>query len=315
MSEEKIGSLQRVALREVWPSEPQDFTTWLEENIDVLTDAIDLRLSVVDREQRAGDFRVDLVAKDESSKLVIIEKQFKRSDHDHLGKLITYLTKIGAETAIWIVEDPRPEHVGAISWLNESSSATFYLIKLEAVKIGDSLPAPLLTPIVGPIEESQEVDDKKEAPAERDSLRHRFGTQLLERAKGRTPLHANTTTPQRRNIRATAGKRGLRFGYVLQQRTFEIELYIDRGGWGSEGENENIFDTFEESKEEIEEAFGEPLEWQRLEDQRACRIGKQLSLGGYRDNEEKWQEIQDAMIDGMIRLERAFRPHIDRLPA
>ena len=312
MGEEKIGSLQRVPLREVWSHEARDFTTWLEENIDVLNDAIDLSLSIVEREQRAGDFRIDLVAKDESDNRIIIENQLERSNHDHLGKLITYLTKIGAKTAIWIVEDPRPEHVGAISWLNESSSASFYLIKLEAVKIGDSLPAPLLTPIVGPIEESQEVDEKKEAPAERDSLRHRFWTQLLERAKERTPLHANTS-PQRRNIRATAGKRGLRFSYVIQQHASEIELYIDRGGWESEGENEDIFDTFEKSKQDIEEAFGEPLEWQRLEDQRACRIGKQLSLGGYRD-EEKWQEIQDAMIDAMIRLEKAFRPHIDRLP-
>ena len=206
MCEEKIGSLRRVPLDKVWPHEAHDFTTWLEENIDVLADAIDLPLSVVEREQRAGDFRVDLVAKDESSKLVIIENQFRCSDHDHLGKLITYLTKIGAKTAIWIVEEPRPEHVGAISWLNESFSASFYLIKFEAVKIGDSLPAPLLTPIVGPIKESQGVDEKEEAPGERDSLRHRFWTQLLERAKERTPLHANTS-PQRRNIRATAGKR------------------------------------------------------------------------------------------------------------
>ena len=102
------------------------------------------------------------------------------------------------------------------------------------------------------------------------------------------------------------------FGYVIQQYTSEIELYIDRGR-DADSENNEIFDTLEQSKEDIEEAFGEPLEWQRLEDQRACRIGKQLSLGGYRD-EEKWQEIQDAMIDGMIQLEKAFRPHIDRLP-
>ena len=68
-------------------------------------------------------------------------------------------------------------------------------------------------------------------------------------------------------------------------------------------------------KRKIEEVFGEPLEWQRLEGQRSCRIGKRFSLGGYRDDEEKWQEIQDAMIDAMIRLEAALRPHIDRLPA
>ena len=149
MGEEKIGSLQRVALREVWPHEALDFTPWLEENIDVLNNAIDLSLSIVEREQAAGDFSVDLVAEDESGNPIIIENQLERSNHDHLGKLITYLTAIGAKAAIWIVADPRPEHIGAISWLNESSSAAFYLIKVEAVRIGDSPPAPLLTLIVG----------------------------------------------------------------------------------------------------------------------------------------------------------------------
>ena len=86
-----IGSLRRVALREVWPHEALDFTPWLEENIDELNNVIDLSLSVVEREQSAGDFSVDLVAEDESGNPVIIENQLERSNHDHLGKLITYL--------------------------------------------------------------------------------------------------------------------------------------------------------------------------------------------------------------------------------
>ena len=149
-----IGRLQRVVnLREVWEHEALHFTPWLEENIDVLNNEIDLSLSIVEREQAAGDFSVDLVAEDESGNPVIIENQLERSNHDHLGKLITYLTAIGAKAAIWIVEDPRPEHIGAISWLNESSAASFYLLKLEAVRIEDSPLAPLLTLIVGPSEE------------------------------------------------------------------------------------------------------------------------------------------------------------------
>lgn len=312
MSEEKIGSLRRVRLDEVWPHEALNFTTWLEENIDVLADAIDLPLSVVEREQRAGDFRVDLVAKDESGKLVIIENQFRRSDHDHLGKLITYLTKIGAKTAIWIVEEPRTEHVGAISWLNESSPASFYLLKLEAVRIEDSPPAPLLTPIVGPIKESQEVDEKEEVPGERDSLRHRFWTWLLEQAKEKTPLHANTSPNSSHCIKVRIGKGAFYFRYLIQRYTSDIELYIDRGK-GTKNENEKLFETLRKSKEDIEKIFGEALEWQGLEDQRSCRIGKRFTRGGYRDDEEKWAKIQEAMIDGMIRLEKAFRPHIDRL--
>ena len=314
MSEEMIGSLRRVALREVWPHEAQDFTPWLAENIDVLNNAIDLSLSVIEREQAAGDFSVDLVAEDESGNPVIIENQLEQSDHDHLGKLITYLTQIGARAAIWIVADPRPEHVSAISWLNESSPASFYLLKLEAVRIEDSLPAPLLTLIVGSSEVSQEAGETKREFTERHILRRRFWTQLLERAKEKTPLHANTSPNQLREIRATAGKRGLIFGYVIQQHTSEIELYIDRGR-DADSENEEIFNTLQKSKDEIEETFGGVLEWQRLEGQRSCRIGKRFSLGGYRDDEEEWSEIQDAMIDGMIRLEEALRSHIDRLPA
>ena len=313
MNEENIGRLQRVDLRDVWSSEPQDFTPWLAENVDVLNSAIDLSLSIVEREHPAGDFSVDLVAEDESGNPVIIENQLERSNHDHLGKLITYLTQIGAKAAIWIVADPRPEHISAISWLNESSSASFYLLKLEAVRIEESLPAPLLTLIVGSSEESQAVGETKREFTERHSLRRRFWTSLLGRANDKTQLHANTSPNQAREIRATAGKRGLTFGYVIQRHTSEIELYIDRGR-DADSENEEIFNTLQKSKEEIEKTFGESLEWARLKEQRSCRIVKQFSLGGYHDDEKKWGEIQDAMIDAMIRLEKAFRLHIDRLP-
>ena len=313
MGGEKVGSLQRVDLRKVWPREAQDFTPWLEENIDELNSVIDLSLSIVEREQAAGDFSVDLVAEDRSGNSVIIENQLERSNHDHLGKLITYLTVKEAKAAIWIVSDPRPEHISAISWLNESSSASFYLLKLEAVQIENSLPAPLLTLIVGPSEEIREAGKEKKERAERYSLRYRFWTQLLDLAKKKTQLHANISPSQSSYLMTGAGRSGLRFDYVVQQHTSEIELYIDRGK-DADSENEEIFDRLEQSKVEIEEAFGEPLEWQRLESKRACRINKRFSLGGYRDDEEKWQEIQGAMIDGMIQLEKALRPHIDRLP-
>ena len=309
-----IGSLRRVALREVWPHEALDFTPWLEENIDELNSVIDLSLSIVEREQAAGDFSVDLVAEDEVGNLVVIENQLAQSDHKHLGQVITYLILKEAKAAIWIVADPRPEHVRTISGLNGSTLGSFYLLKLEAVRIEDSPPAPLLTLIVGPSEEIQEAGKEKKESAERHILRRRFWTSLLEQARNKTQLHANISPSQSSYLMTGAGKRGLRFDYVVQQHTSEIELYIDRGR-DADDENEEIFDRLEQSKAEIEEAFGEPLEWQRLESKRACRINKRFSLGGYRDDEEEWSEIQDAMIDGMIRLETAFRPHIDKLPA
>ena len=115
-----IGKIQRVALREVWKHEALDFTQWLQDNIDVLNEVLDFNLSSPEREQSAGSFNVDIVAEDDSGDPVVIENQLEKSDHNHLGKIITYLVAIGAKTAIWIVADPRPEHVSSINWLNES---------------------------------------------------------------------------------------------------------------------------------------------------------------------------------------------------
>src|SRR5450759_326208 len=133
MTPSVIGKLERLPLREVWKHEAYDFTQWLQENIDVLNTTLDLNLVNVDREAAAGSFSIDLVAEDEGGGTVIIENQLDKSNHDHLGKIITYLTAMGARTAIWVVSDPRPEHVAAIAWLNESSSASFYMVKVEAV--------------------------------------------------------------------------------------------------------------------------------------------------------------------------------------
>ena len=158
-----IGRLHRVPLREVWKHEAYDFTQWLEENIDVLSEALDLTLVNVESEKKTESaFSVDLVAEKENGETVIIENQLERSNHDHLGKLITYLTAMQASAAVWIVSEPRPEHVAAIAWLNEGSSADFYLLKVEALRIETSPPAPLLTIIVGPTEEAKSVGHAKQ---------------------------------------------------------------------------------------------------------------------------------------------------------
>ncbi len=306
-----IGKIHRVPLRDVWKHESLDFTKWLQDNIDVLNDVLDLSLSSAEREQPAGDFYVDLVAEDEDGNTVVIENQLEKSNHDHLGKLITYLASVGAKTAIWIVAEPRPEHVSAIAWLNECSPAAFYLLKIEGIKIGDSTPAPLLTQIVGPSEESRKVGETKKELAERYVIRQAFWSKLLERAKERTKLHANISPGQYSWIGTSAGRRGLGFNYAVRQHEASVELYIDRGKDADE-ENKTIFDTLVASKDDIEATFGEPLEWQRLESKRACRIRKEIELGGYRD-EARWPANQDAMIDAMIRLEKALKPHIAKL--
>ena len=255
---------------------------------------------------------MDLVAEDDQGNPVVIENQLDKSNHDHLGKLITYLTAIGAKSAIWIVADPRPEHVNAISWLNESSAASFYLLKVEAIKIGDSQPAPLLTLIVGPSDEAREAGETKKELAERHILRKKFWTLLLELAREETKLHANISPSSYNWVGTGAGYSGLGYNYSVTQHATQVELYIDRGKDAKE-ENKAIFDSLAAHKEEVEAVFGEPLEWERLDLKRACRIVKRFEEGGYRDDEEEWEEIQAPMINAMIRLEKALKPHIGKL--
>lgn len=309
-----IGKIERVPLRDVWKHEAIDFTRWLEENVEVLNEILDLNLTTAEREKAAGEFSVDLVAEDDKGNPVVIENQLEKSNHDHLGKLITYLTAVGARTAIWIVSDPRPEHINAISWLNESSAASFYLLKVEAIRIGDSAPAPLLTLIVGPSKEGREVGETKKELAERYDIRHNFWTGLLDYAKMKTKLHAGLS-PSEYNWNGTgAGVRGLGYNYSLTKHASTVELYIDRGK-DAENENKTIFDQLLAAKEDIERVFGEPLEWQRLEERRACRIRKKLTIGGWRDDPARWPDVYTAMVDAMIRLEKALKPHIQKLKA
>lgn len=307
-----VQKIKRVPLREAFKHEAYDFTKWLQDNLDVLNDRIDnFSLTSAEREAAAGDFSVDLVAEDEAGNKVIIENQLEKSNHDHLGKLITYLVAIEATAAIWIVSDPRPEHVSAITWLNESSSASFYLLKLEAIKVGDSDPAPLLTLIVGPSDATKAVGKTKREIGERHNIRRDFWTKLLRLAKAKTKLHA-TISPSSHNWLSTgAGKYGFSFSYGIREHEGDVFLYIDRGK-DSGDQSKTVYDALYEHKAEIEKAFGSKLEWERLDGKRASVINKTITVGGWKDP-EKWSEVQEAMVDAMIRLENAFRPIIEKL--
>jgi hypothetical protein len=234
------------------------------------------------------------------------------ANHDHLGKLITYLAAVEAKAAIWLVSDPRPEHVAAIAWLNASSSATFYMVKVEAVRIGASPAAPLFTLIVGPSEDAKEVGQTKREIAERYGIRKRWWTQLVERSAAISKLHAHITPGEYSWIGTSSGVRGLNLNYVVTQEECAAELYVDRGK-DSDAENESIFDQLQANKDDIEKGFGGPLSWERLEGKRACRIRFTQTGGGYRSPEEKWPSIQDGIISAMNRLEQALRPYLKTL--
>lgn len=302
-----IGKIVRVPLREVWAHEALGLTTWLENNIDVINDIIDLELTNAEREKAVGDFNVDLTAEDRNGNLVVIENQLGKSDHDHLGKILTYLSNIGAKVAIWIVANPRAEHVKAVSWINESNLADFYLLKLEAIKIGGSEPAPLLTLISEPSDESRRVGETKKELSERHEVRERWWTQLLDQAKRRTKLHANISPGKNNWVGAGAGKSGLAYNYFALRHRTGIELYIDTG---DKNENEAIFDRLYQKKNEIESVFGGDLSWERIDRKRACRIAKYYDGGGYSDNEDKWPKLQDHLINAMISFHKAISPYL-----
>lgn len=307
-----IGRIERVPPRELWTHEAHGFTVWLEQNIEVLAEAIDLPLEVVERERSIGAFQVDLVAETQIGDLAIIENQLEPSNHDHLGKLVTYFSNLQAKVAIWVVTSGRPEHVSAVNWLNESTPAdqAFLLVQLEGIRIGDSPPAPLFTLLAGPSEESKAIGREKKELAERQVQYLEFWEQLLERAIEMGVTHHVNLSPSKKGWIATgAGKSGIRWNYrIWVKERSGVELYIDAG---EAEENEEILTELLRHKQEVEDGFGDELEWELLEDRRACRVRYQMYNGGLED-EEDWQGIQEQMIRAMDKLVKTLDPHLQQ---
>lgn len=303
-----VGRLSKVDLRIVWMKEAKDFSTWLENNLDILSEQIGFNLSPLEREKSAGAFSADIFAEGPNGDTVVIENQLEKTDHDHLGKLITYLSNLEAKTAIWITSDPRPEHANAVNWLNEISPAdtAFFLIKVEAYKIGESEPAPLFTTICAPSEEAKKIGEQRQHLAARHLERLDFWEQLLEKAKLKTKLHINVSPSKDNWIAAGAGKSGMGWSYSITMNKGSVELYIDRGA-EKKDETDKIFEKIYNSREKIESQFGESLVWDKVEGRRICRIKSFCEIGGLKDT-ELWEKIQDDLIDRMVRLEKTLKP-------
>ncbi len=308
-----IERIQRVSLRNVWKHEAHDFTVWLEANIDVLREILGFEILNPEREQSTGNFAVDIKAEDASGNTIIIENQLEKSDHDHLGKIITYLAAFDAKVAIWIVAHPRQEHIDAISWLNQGSNdCDFYLLQLEAIQIGNSAPAPLITKIVGPSEEAKQVGRIKQEDSMRHQLRLAFWTRLLELSKKRHTLFQSISPTKDTWIGTSAGKKGFNYSYWLTKDSIRAELRIDLGK-DSDMENLRLFNQLKVYQNEIEHVFGSPLEWNEAEGFRVCILRKVIHLGGYRNSENEWDSIINEAIDVMKNLETATRPFIQKL--
>lgn len=307
-----IGKLEPVAIRELWKHEERGFSAWLESNLDVLSEVLGITLSDPKRELLAGNYQCDLVAEDENGERVIIENQLEATNHDHLGKILTYLTNLDAKTAVWITTSPRPEHIRAVQWLNETTpdNVAFYLVRLAAYRIAGCEPAaPLLTLIVSPSAESKSFGREKKELAERHILRRRFWEGLLARAREQgVLLHAQRSPSTDGWISAGAGVlSGIAYTYVIwMDGAASVELNI---GTEDATENKRIFDALHERKVPIEQAFGHPLSWERLDEKRSARIRFIVKEGGLLD-EPKWPQIYDSMIRAMDHLSKALRAYL-----
>lgn len=172
----KIGKFVPVDLRKVWEQEASDFSQWLSQNLEHLTEVLDISLELIETEKKLDDsrFSIDIWAEDGNEEPVIIENQLEKTDHTHLGQIITYATNMNVSTVIWITKYPRVEHINAINWLNEFSDKKFYLLQVEAYRIDDSRPAPFFSVICRPTEEAKNIGkSKKEFVQEREKRRAR----------------------------------------------------------------------------------------------------------------------------------------------
>lgn len=307
-----IGKLQWVDLREIWKHEALDFTKWLFDNCDILNEHLGLSLTPLEREKSVGPFNVDILAEDINGKPAIIENQLERTDHDHLGKLLTYLSNLGAKMALWVSSDPRPEHITAVNYLNEvlPQDTQFFLIKIEAFTINESDPAPLFTIVAGPSEERTAGGNVKKEFAEQDKKRYDFFKQLLDCCNKKTNLFNSVSPVSYQNwVNTGAGKAGIMWTFVALKRTARVEFFLCSP---TAEINKKRYENLFQHKEKIEEDFGEPLLWDYKETRKQQYIRTQCRIGGL-DDKDKWDEVQSDMVEGLLKLEKTLKPYIKNL--
>lgn len=258
-----LSRLKKIDLREVWNHEALDFTNWLaqEENLDLLSQEIGVEISLIQIEAYVGKFNVDILAEEEASgRKIIIENQLENTNHDHLGKIITYAAGHDAEIIIWVVKDVRDEHQKAIEWLNEHTdeNISFFLLKIELWQIEGSNPAPKFEIIVSPNEWAKAI---KSSPIENQTLTNTRLTQLEFWNKFKdyvtsidTKIRLQTPRPNHW-YDISIGYSGAHIALTLNTRksTITCEIYISQ--------NKDLFNYLLSFKENIEKEIGNELDW------------------------------------------------------
>lgn len=307
-SEKKLTKIPEIAdadPREIWPDEQKDFTPWLEKNFNVLCKKIGLKASNVTREERIGDFKVDLKAKeDDTENVVVVENQLSATDHGHLGQLMTYAAGFEAKYVIWVSPEFRPEHKRAMSWLNSitSEEISFFGVEIKARRINESLGFELSV-IVQP----DEWAPKRKVLSERNQKQMKFYTELLSELRKTgltTATKGNPDTYQ--SIGVGSSRTFLEFRFSQEGR-FRVAFYINTR---DDSVKKLVFDPLFSLKNTIEAAFGNELEWDRRDGQKHCTIS--IFRDGVIDNDDdELSSLKVWAVEQAVNLKNALEPHKD----
>lgn len=309
---QRLGKLESVDIRLLWQNEERDFTPWLakDANIQLLADEIGVDLEVEDIEVFIGSYKADIVAQDSEGRKVIIENQLSKTDHKHLGQLITYASGLGARLVIWVCTEVTDEHRQAVDWLNEVSTAdvAFFACEIELFKIGDSLPAPSFKIVSSPNDWSKAVrstpDIDSLSPTKKLHLEFWNGFKEFATNSG-TSLRLRTPRPQHwYPIAVGRSKFSVNLTTNTQTRKVGCELYI-------RGKNaKKAYSLLEKAREDIDRELGE-LSWQELPEGQDCRIIKYRT--GNTKNNKDWPEIHQWLMEQAEAFFTTFSPRIKNL--
>ncbi len=318
MKDQSLGRLEQVDLRTVWTSEPAGFTPWLArpENLDVLGQTLGLSLETESVEKEVGSFRADIVCKDTGTgSSVLIENQLERTDHDHLGKLLTYAASLPAvTTVVWLAAPFRDEHRAALDWLNRITleDFRFFGLEIELWRIGDSLVAPKFNIVSMPNDWSRSVASTmggaKQSETKLKQMEYWAGLQsALDAQNGQV---AGNRKPQPHHwMDYPIGRTGfnLAAGMNSRERYVRVELYI------SGEEASERLDLLERQKDEIERELGYPLEWgaqsPTARDRRIAYYCRDVDP----EDESDWRGQHEWLAKHLNDLHRAFVQRVRNL--
>jgi len=306
----KLGKIEEVDIRKVWAHEQYDFSKWLaqEGNITELGNTLNLSLTDIETEKFVGSYRCDIICKDElTGKVVLIENQLEQTNHDHLGKIITYASGLDASVVVWIVADAREEHASAIEWLNKHTDddLAFFLIEIHAYKIGDSDPAPMFKIIEQPndfVKAVRNIANKGDL-SKAEEKRLEFWTLFNEALdkKGRPFNKHKATTDHWYTVAVGSSQCHISIDLVNKDHKIRVGLWIH--------DNKEFFDGLIAHKDEIESVAGFPLDWDRLEGKKASIICADFPGLDF-NKPANYPQLIDKAIDMVLAEKEAFAPYI-----